>query len=151
MNWQRLERWVTISFGVAAGIAVIIQLTKRFAPEVWFLHRLARDVADYLDELGDIGSGVIIVVFLSVMGGSWVMTVLLRGIEKLHEMRQERRRIREEGRMEGRKEGRMEGREEGRREMLATLRSRLMEMGHDPDEILPLGEGESEIDPFDYG
>ena len=135
MNWQRLERWVTISFGVAAGIAVIIQLTKRFAPEVWFLHRLARDVADYLDELGDIGSGVIIVVFLSVMGGSWVMTVLLRGLEKLHEMRQERRRIREEGRMEGRKEGR----EEGRREMLATLRSRLMEMGHDPDEVLPLG------------
>ena len=147
MNWHRLERWVTVYFGVAAGIAVIIQLTKRFAPEVWFLHRLARDVADYLDELGDIGSGAIIVVFLSVMGGSWVMTVLLRGIEKLHEMRQERRRIREEGRMEGRKEGR----EEGRREMLATLRSRLMEMGHDPDEILPLGEGKSRPTPLTMG
>ena len=37
------------------------------------------------------------------------MTVLLRGIEKLHEMREERKRIREESRAAGLAEGLAEG------------------------------------------
>ena len=177
MNWQRLERWVTISFGVAAGIAVIIQLTKRFAPEVWFLHRLATDVADYLDELGDIGSGVIIVVFLSIMGGSWVMSVFLSGIEKWEEMKakrkrqeearkQERERLIEEVRKQERERlieevqrqerekftAEVRRKEEAvRRQERDAIRLRLEGLGLDADDILPTEEWESYADPLDYG
>ena len=157
MGWRRLERWVTISFGIAAVIGISLQAAGLLAPEGSLLKRSAQSAIKYLTELGDISGGSIVLIFLLIMGGNRVMTVLLRGVEKLQEMREKARRIREEGRAEGhaagraagRAEGRAEGhaagraegREEARSEARAELRVLLKEKGLDPDEFLPPGKG----------
>ena len=55
--------------------------------------------------------------------------------DKLLEPAQEK--LRAEGRDQGRAEGRDQGRAEGRVEVIAKVRSRLVEMGINPDDILP--------------
>ena len=58
--------------------------------------------------------------------------------DKLLEPAQEK--LRAEGRDQGRAEGRDQGRAEGRVEVIAKVRSRLVEMGINPDDILPSEE-----------
>jgi uncharacterized integral membrane protein len=108
MDWRRLELWVTISFGLAAGTGVFLLLFKIFAPQDGPLQQWAQGTITFLSELGDISGGLIVIIFIAILGGNIFMTVLLRGIEKLHEMREERKRIREESRAAGLAEGRIE-------------------------------------------
>ena len=115
MDWRRLEFWVTIAFGIAAGLALAMLSVNTWAPAGSPLRRLASDeTVNFLGELGDVSGGLLVIVFILIFGGNVIMTVLLRGIEKLSEMREERKRIRTEAREEGLAEGRAKGRAEGR-------------------------------------
>ena len=80
------------------------------------------------------------------------MTVLLRGFEKLAEMREERKRLRKEARAAGMAEGMAEGRAEGRAEGVAERNQeweawarQLIKEGKLPSEIqFPSGSDEAE-------
>ena len=110
MNWRRLELLVTTSFGLATLIALALVSINAWAPKSWLLRQLASDpVVDFLARLGGVSSGLLAIIFIAVFGGSLIMTLLLRGYEKLAEIRAERRRIREEERAAGHAEGRAEG------------------------------------------
>ena len=123
MNWHRLELWVTIAFGVAAGLALAILSIKFWAPEDWWLRQLIPPEAiKFLIELGDVSGGLIVIIFILILGGTLIMTVLLHGYEKLAEVLAERKRRREEEKRrleEARAAGRATGLAEGLAEGLA--------------------------------
>ena len=105
---------VTASFGLATLIALALVSINAWAPKSWLLRQLASDpVVDFLARLGGVSSGLLAIIFIAVFGGSLIMTLLLRGYEKLAEIRAERRRIREEERAAGHAEGRADGLAEG--------------------------------------
>ena len=156
MNWERLERWITRSLYIAAGTALVIVLTKRFAPEEWLIQRLAKAAAEFLDELGSVSGGVVIVIILSILGGNWFMSLIFRGVDMYRERKDRDERMKAEaleaglaegratGLAEGRVEGHATGRAEGRAEARAEIRERLLSLGIDPEEILPPDEPEQE-------
>ena len=138
MDWRRLEFWVTIAFGIAAGLALAMLSVNTWAPAGSPLRRLASDeTVNFLGELGDVSGGLLVIVFILIFGGNVIMTVLLRGIEKLSEMREERKRIRTEAREEGLAEGRAEGRAEVDREWAKWARKLIDEGKLSPDVELP--------------
>ena len=95
------------------------------------------ETVNFLGELGDVSGGLLVIVFILIFGGNVIMTVLLRGIEKLSEMREERKRIRTEAREEGLAEGRAEGRAEVDREWAKWARKLIDEGKLSPDVELP--------------
>ena len=138
MDWRRLEFWVTIAFGIAAGLAVAMLSINTWAPAGSPLRQLVSDeTVNFLSQLGDVSGGLLVVVFILIFGGNVIMTVLLRGIEKLSEMREERKRIREEARKEGLVEGLAEGRAEKSREWEEWARKLMDEGKLSPDVELP--------------
>ena len=165
MNWRRLEILITASFGVATVLALTLVSVNTWAPEESVVRRIASDAnIGFLDKLGGVSGGLVALVFITVLGGSIIMTLLLRGFEKLAEIREERKRIREEaraeglaeglaeGRAEGRTEGRAEGRTEGRAQAIAESNQaweawvkRLIEEGKIPPDVdFPYSNGASE-------
>ena len=138
MDWRRLEFWVTIAFGIAAGLALAMLSVNTWAPAGSPLRQLASDeTVNFLGELGDVSGGLLVIVFILIFGGNVIMTVLLRGIEKLSEMREERKRIRTEAREEGLAEGRAKGRAEVDREWAKWARKLIDEGKLSPDVELP--------------
>ena len=138
MDWRRLEFWVTIAFGIAAGLALAMLSVNTWAPAGSPLRQLASDeTVNFLGELGDVSGGLLVIVFILIFGGNVIMTVLLRGIEKLSEMREERKRIRTEAREEGLAKGRAEGRAEVDREWAKWARKLIDEGKLSPDVELP--------------
>ena len=99
MNWHKLELLVAIAFGATAALALAIISIRTWVPDSWWLRRLITEEAvDFLKELGNISAGLIVIVFILILGGSVVMSVLLRGYEKLGEVLEERKRQQEEQR-----------------------------------------------------
>ena len=161
MDLRRLERWVTTALYVAGGIALVIILANRLSPSGTISHRLTASIADFLTELGDVSGGLLIVIILLMLGGNRIMVSIFEGVDRYREWRRKNEQIkaeaeaagRAEGLKEGRKAGRAEGLEEGRAEGLevgrteglevgrteerALLRVRLVELGLNPDDILP--------------
>lgn len=143
MSRHRLELWVTIAFGVAAGLALAILSIRTWAPDDWWLRQLLQEaVIDFLTELGDVSGGLIVIIFLLLLGVSVAMTVLLRGFEKLAEIREERKRLRAEARAEGLAEGRAEGRAELKKEWEAWAERLIGEGKLPPDVRFPSASDE---------
>ena len=148
MDRKNLELWVTLALYISAVVSLIVVLARRLLPERSFVQRVTQTVADYLGELGDVGSGAIIFTILLVIGGTVAMALLTKGIEMYWQMVGRSAELRAEGREEGlaqgREEGRAEGREQGRAEARNELRNQLREQGIDIDNLLPSSESDSE-------
>lgn len=155
MQWRQIERWATIAIYVSAGAGLAVLLAETLAPAGSAAQQLAHIAANRLTRLGEIGGGLlfaVVLAYLTTMGGTWLMVLLMEGIERLknrraraelqlekirEEIRKEgREAAREEGRKAGREEGREAGREEGREEIRAAVRERLEQLGIDPDVVL---------------
>lgn len=151
MQWRQIERWATIAIYVSAGAGLAVLLVETLAPAGSAAQQLAHIAANRLTRLGEIGGGLlfaVVLAYLTTMGGTWLMVLLMEGIERLKNRRARselqlekiREEIRKEGREaareEGREEGREAGREEGREEIRAAVRERLEQLGIDPDVVL---------------
>ena len=129
-------------------------MVKRLAPKGSLPQRIASETASYLSELGSISSGLIIIVVLAILGGSVIMVSIFAGVNKYREFKENERRRKEEREKrrkeiedrieEATAEGMARGREEGRAAVFADVRTRLIERGIDPDDILPPEENGSE-------
>ena len=169
MDWQRFERWATvatIALYVAAAASLVIMLGESLLPEGSPAQRAFHDIADYLNRLGDIGSGMIVVVILFILVGGGTVMLLLKAYDQFQENRKRRARERAEAAAEGRAEGLAEGRAEGLAEGLAEGRAeglveglalgraeiidQLRERGISPDELVVSDETEPE-DPGNHG
>ena len=158
MDWKWLERWVTTALYVAGGGGIVILLVKRLAPRGSLSQRIASEASSYLSELGSISSGLIIIVVLAILGGSVIMVSIFAGVNKYREFKENERRRKEEretrrrerearieeATAEGIAQGREQGIAQGRATALADVRTRLVERGIDPDDILPPEENGSE-------
>ncbi len=151
MQWRQIERWATIAIYVSAGVGLAILLVEALAPAGSAVQQLAQITANRLTRLGEIGGGplfAVVLAYLTTMGGTWIMVLLMEGIERLRtrrartelrlermreEVREEIRReeVREEIRKEVREEVREEIRELGREEMKDLIRERLERLGLD--------------------
>ena len=128
MHWRRLERWATvatIALYVAAVASLVIMLGESLLTEGSPAQRVFRDVAEYLNRLGNIGGGAIVAVILFILVGGGTGMLLLKAYDQFQENR--KRRARE------RAEALAEGRAQGRAEILDLLRER----GVNLDELLP--------------
>ena len=132
MHWRRLERWATvatIALYVAAVASLVIMLGESLLTEGSPAQRVFRDVAEYLNRLGNIGGGAIVAVILFILVGGGTGMLLLKAYDQFQENR--KRRARE--RAEALAEGHAQGRAQGRAEILDLLRER----GVNLDELLP--------------
>ena len=147
MQWRQIERWATIAIYVSAGAGLAVLLVETLAPAGSAAQQLAHIAANRLTRLGEIGGGLlftVVLAYLTTMGGTWLMVLLMEGIERLKNRRARaelqlekiREEIRKEGREAAREEGREAGREEGREEIRAAVRERLEQLGIDPDVVL---------------
>ena len=147
MQWRQIERWATIAIYVSAGAGLAVLLVEMLAPAGSAAQQLAHIAANRLTRLGEIGGGLlfaVVLAYLTTMGGTWLMVLLMEGIERLKNRRARaelqlekiREEIRKEGREAAREEGRKAGREEGREEIKAAVRERLEQLGIDPDVVL---------------
>ena len=147
MQWRQIERWATIAIYVSAGAGLAVLLAETLAPAGSAAQQLAHIAANRLTRLGEIGGGLlfaVVLAYLTIMGGTWLMVLLMEGIERLKNRRARaelqlekiREEIRKEGREAAREEGRKAGREEGREEIRAAVRERLEQLGIDPDVVL---------------
>ena len=143
MNWKRLEHWVTTALYIAGATALVIISVKRLAPERSLSQRIASDAAIYLTELGNVSGGLLIVIVLSILGGSATMASIFYVVDRYREWKKDEQRRKEEF-VRIREESIAEGREEGRAAVFADVRTRLIERGIDPDDILPPEENGSE-------
>lgn len=131
MQWRQIERWATIAIYVSAGVGLAILLVEALAPAGSTAQQLAHIAANRLTRLGEIGGGLLFGValaYLTGIGGTWIMVLLMEGIERL-----KNRQTREQLRIEKLREG---IREEGRKEVRAAVRERLEQLGIDPDDVL---------------
>ena len=153
MNNRRLELLITVSFGLAAGIALFIVSIRAFAPESWPIRRWVayEPLIEFLTALANVSGGLIVIIFIAVLLGGVIMSLIFSGIDKYRAMKERDRLIREEALKEGRQEGLEQGLEQGierglqqgRSGALAEVRSLLRAKGYDPDEILEPEETES--------
>ncbi len=157
MDWRRFERWATvatIALYVAAAASLVIMLGESLLSEGSPAQRAFHNIADYLNRLGDIGSGTIVVVILFILVGGGTIMLLLKAYDQFQENRKRRARERAAAAAEGRAEGLAEGRAEGLAEGLALGRAeiigQLRERGISLDELVVSDETEPE-DPGNHG
>lgn len=143
MNWRRIERWATIAIYVSAVLGLAILLAEELAPPGSWAARIAGATAARLVRLGEIGGGLlfaVVLTYLTIIVGVWLMVLLMDGIDRLRNRKarfeKQQATAREAVKEEGRKEGKEEGRKEGRAEMERLVRERLGELGIDPDAVL---------------
>lgn len=143
MNWRRIERWATIAIYVSAVLGLAILLTEELAPPGSWASRIAGAAATRLVRLGETGGGLlfaVVLTYLTIIVGVWLMVLLMDGIDRLRNRKarfeKQQAAAREAVKEEGRKEGKAEGRKEGRAEMEGLVRERLGELGIDPDAVL---------------
>ena len=119
--------------------------------------QLVAAIADFLTELGGIGEGLLIIIILLILGGNRIMVSIFEGVDRYREWKRKNEQMKEdaraavlkEGRAQGRAEGQVAGRAaglaegraagqaEGRAQERAAIRARLVELGLNPDDILP--------------
>lgn len=139
MDWRRLERWAiiaTIALYVAAAASLAIMLGESLLSEGSSQQRAFHDIANYLNRLGEIAGGMIIVIVLLILVGGGIGMLFLKAYDQFQENR--KRRARE--RAEAVEEGKAIGIEQGRAEILDELRER----GFDVDDLLPPDESDTE-------
>ena len=125
MDWQRLERWVTIALYIAAGVGLIVLLAKNLLPADSRLQQAARGIAGNLSELGNIASGTLIIIVLLVLGGTGVMALIFKGADLYREWRDRDKKVRAEAEAEGRAAER------------EAIREQLREQGINLDDLMP--------------
>ena len=148
MNWRQIERWATIAIYISAGVGLAMLMVEELSPPGSPAAQLGETVGRYLTRLGEIGGGAlfaIVLAYLTVIGATWLMVLLMEGIDRLRsrrarsqlrmqQMQEEfRAKIREEVREEFRANIREEMREEFRAEMREDIddivRERLAQLG----------------------
>lgn len=153
MDWQRFERWATvatIALYVAAAASLVIMLGESLLPEGSPAQLAFQNIADYLNRLGDIGSGAIVAVILFILVGGGTIMLLLKAYDQFQENRKRRARERAEAAAEGRAEGRAEGLAEGLALGRAEIIGQLRERGISLDELVVSDESEPE-NPGNHG
>ena len=133
MDWQRFERWATvatIALYVAAAASLVIMLGESLLPEGSPAQRAFHDIADYLNRLGDIGSGAIVAIIVLILSGGGAGMLLFKAYDQFQENRKRRAEERAAALAEGRAQAR------------AEIRDRLKERGIDLDDLLPPDEAE---------
>ena len=168
VDWQRLERWITVTLYISGGAGLVILLTKNLAPDGTLPQWLAQAVAGHLSELGNISAGWFIIIILAILGGNRIMVSIFTGVDRYREWRGKNEQLKAqaraaghaaghaeghaegiaqglaeghaEGIAEGLAEGRAEGLAEGRAAERAAIRDRLIAQGLNPDDILPPDE-----------
>ena len=89
-QWRQIERWATIAIYVSAGVGLAILLVEALAPAGSAVQQLAQSTANRLTRLGEIGGGLlfaVVLAYLTTMGGTWIMVLLMEGIERLRTRR----------------------------------------------------------------
>ncbi len=145
MDWQRLGRWATvatITLYAAAAASLAIMLGESLLPEGSPAQRTFHDIADYLNRLGDIGSGAIIAIIVFILAGGGAGMLLFDAYDRFQEIRKRRAEERAAALAEGQAQGRAEGRAQGRAEARAEIQDRLKEQGINLDDLLPPDEPE---------
>ena len=145
MDWQRFERWATvatIALYVAAAASLVIMLGESLLPEGSPAQRTFHDIADYLNRLGDIGSGAIVAIIVLILSGGGTVMLLFKAYDQFQENRKRRAEERAAALAEGQAQGLAEGRAQGRAEARAEIQDRLKEQGIDLDDLLPPDEQE---------
>ncbi len=160
VDWQRLERWITVTLYISGGAGLVILLTKNLAPDGTLPQWLAQAVAGHLSELGNISAGWFIIIILAILGGNRIMVSIFTGVDRYREWRGKNEQLKAqaraaghaaghaeglaeghaEGLAEGHAEGIAEGLAEGRAAERAAIRDRLIAQGLNPDDILPPDE-----------
>ena len=113
MDWQRFERWATvatIALYVAAAASLVIMLGESLLPEGSPAQRAFHDIADYLNRLGDIGSGAIVAIIVLILSGGGAGMLLFKAYDQFQENRKRRAEERAEALAEGQARGRAQGR-----------------------------------------
>lgn len=139
MDWRRLERWAiiaTIALYVAAAASLAIMLGESLLLEGSSQQRAFHDIANYLNRLGEIAGGMIIVIVLLILVGGGIGMLFLKAYDQFQENR--KRRARE--RAEAVEEGKAIGIEQGRAEILDELRER----GFDVNDLMSPDESDTE-------
>ena len=134
MDSRRLERWAivaTIALYVASAASLVIipgeSLLAEGSPE----QPGFRALADYLNRLGEIGGGAVIVAMLFILIGGGTGMLLLKAYDQLQENRKRPAREREAALAQGRAEGRF------------ALLEELRNLGINVDDLLPSEDADS--------
>ena len=126
MNWRQIERWATIAIYISAGVGLAMLMVEELSPPGSPAAQLGETVGRYLTRLGEIGGGAlfaIVLAYLTIIGATWLMVLLMEGIDRLRS-----RRARAQLRMQQmQEEFRAKIREEVREEFRANIREEMRE------------------------
>ena len=150
MNWRQIERWATIAIYISAGVGLAMLMVEELSPPGSLAARLGETVGGYLTRLGEIGGGVlfaIVLAYLTIIGATWLMVLLMEGIDRLRSRRARSQLRMQQIREEAREKFRAEIREEVRQDVDDIVRERLAELGIASDTFLDLRRTAAEPRP----